>query len=53
MLFIFLAGYATGRRMGKKEGIEEGLSKSFLHLQKEMLNNSECPLCRRTLKREI
>jgi len=45
MLFVFLIGYAVGRRIGKKEGYAEGLDYSSLKMKEDLLTNSRCPLC--------
>jgi hypothetical protein len=48
-LGIFLGGYATGRRIGKKEGLEAGLALTPLIFREKMLETAYCPICGRKL----
>ncbi|MCT4604972.1 MAG: hypothetical protein N4A64_02540 [Marinisporobacter sp.] len=45
VLFIFLIGYAYGRRVGIKEGYEKGLAYSPLKIKEDVYNDFSCPLC--------
>ncbi|HHY42219.1 MAG TPA: hypothetical protein GX514_05165 [Thermoanaerobacterales bacterium] len=46
---VFLFGYAIGRRVGKREGITEGMSLLPLDLKKQLYETSICPLCSQQL----
>lgn len=48
-LSIFLAGYALGRRLGKKEGVDEGKRFIPLEWRSRLLETSTCPLCSQKL----
>jgi len=42
---VFLFGYAFGRRVGKKEGIAEGMSLLPLEWRKKLNETGICPMC--------
>lgn len=44
-LTLFLSGYSIGRRMGIKEGFEQGRNINTLHLKEQLLEKAFCPLC--------
>lgn len=46
---VFLLGYAIGRRVGKKEGITEGMSILPLDWRRQLNETSICPLCSQQL----
>lgn len=46
---VFLFGYTIGRRVGKREGITEGMSLLPLDLKKQLYETSICPLCSQQL----
>ena len=45
ILFVFLIGYAIGRRVGIKEGFLKGSTINTLKLKEQLLKKSRCPLC--------
>jgi len=42
---VCLFGYALGRRVGKQEGIKEGMSILPLEWRRQLNETSVCPLC--------
>lgn len=48
-IILFLSGYALGRRIGKKEGVNEGVCLAPLEWRKQLLKTSICPLCTQVL----
>lgn len=50
---IFLFGYVIGRRMGKKEGIIEGMSIVPLDWRKQLFETSICPLYNQELNLKV
>jgi len=44
---LILIGYATGRRVGIKEGTKKGMALNSISFKLESYNNDTCPLCKR------
>jgi len=44
---LLLIGYATGRRVGIKEGMKKGMAQNSISFKLESYYNNICPLCRR------
>lgn len=44
-LIMVLLGYATGRRIGIKEGFQKGLCQVPLDLKLAYFETSKCPIC--------
>jgi len=49
---VFLFGYAIGRRVGKQEGITEGMRLLPLDWKRQLNEASKCPLCTQELNME-
>ncbi len=45
LLFFVLLSYFFGRRIGLREGVEQGERSTFLLLRMESLQQGFCPIC--------
>ncbi|WP_156782502.1 hypothetical protein [Geosporobacter ferrireducens] len=45
ILAIFLTGYALGRRIGSREGFQQGLTYGSLKMREDTYLYGKCPLC--------
>ncbi|MGI6485262.1 MAG: hypothetical protein GX759_07775 [Thermoanaerobacterales bacterium] len=45
LLSVLLCGYAFGRRVGVKQGIEQGKYTAIIDIKRKMFYTSSCPIC--------
>lgn len=45
IFIIFLAGYASGRRIGMKEGFKRGITYAPLEFKRKYFEKNVCPIC--------
>jgi hypothetical protein len=46
ILIVFGLGYALGRRVGAKQGLQLGVVQAIIDLRIKALEHGTCPICR-------